>query len=193
MPPQTAEEQVAEDAANTVPACWFRRVCAVRVIREVSPAKLFGRHGDAVLSVIAAAASLSPQEAESLSLHRTVEADRAYDMAMARWNGEQPEGAPSRGMEVYNSAHGSPINHGLIVTSGLVDLAAAQHGAATYEVSDMDDLDGAELVLSPVWRDANRTLCQAALAMGAPELVGPDTALLIAPWLKVFGHHAGSA
>lgn len=193
VPPADDEERaaLARAAANLRADAGYTRAIAVDILAELPAATLFGPHGAAVVELLAYADQLAEPAARDLAAARHPEADRAYDRAWRRWLAGQPNGAAYRdgdqaGVLAVPGAGsvGSPIGHGLTVLwRRVAETARRVAGPAAFEV----DEDGDEVLLDP-WSTAAAALLDAALALGAPELVdAADADRLASAWRTVGG------
>jgi hypothetical protein len=188
VPPRSDAERDAlvRAAEGVLPSAGYTRVLAVDVLEELTPAILFGPHGDAVVRIIDVGRRLTENLARQLAPKRHPEATEAYRRAWARWLAGQPDGLSfqdhdlSHTLAVHGAGHsGSPIGHGFLVVSTSVRGSAQQRGGITV------DVDGEEVLVKP-WAGAAATLLDAVMAFGAPDLVSPeDHAMLTAAWRSV--------
>ncbi|QSB16041.1 hypothetical protein JQS43_06935 [Natronosporangium hydrolyticum] len=136
-----------------------------------------------MVEVLERARSLPEPVAAKLAAARAPDADHAYGRAWQSWLDEQPDGALYRGGD--NSGllavpgagpAGSPIGDGFMVLDRLVtDSAKRSAGPAVFTV----DEDGEEALREPL-ATARLALLDAAMALGAPHLVDPADAALLA-------------
>ncbi|MFC3502756.1 hypothetical protein ACFOOK_17485 [Micromonospora krabiensis] len=194
VPPESDEERdaLARAARNLGADAGYTRVSAVDVLEELRPGLLFGPHGDAVVDVLEHARLLTEPAARALAAARPPGADDAYDRAWRRWLDAQAGGAAyqdddHRGvLAIPGVGPGrSPIGSGLVaVWTCVVDSARRRVGPAAFTVQT-DDGEEDEVLLDP-WRTAGGALLDAALALGAPDLVdAADAAVLTAAWRAV--------
>lgn len=178
---EAAPEQPREGAGYT-------RAVAVRVRRELPVSVLFGAHGEDVVRVIAKAASVEEDEARKLASRSGEAAREAYSRAWNAWLAKVAPASYHRGAEhpdtLAVSAGGtrSPIGAGFLVLSA-VFTARAVAGDAAFETGE----EGESCLTDP-WGSAMDGLLGAAMALGAPELVGgPDRRVLLDAWEHSFG------
>ncbi|MDA3650203.1 hypothetical protein LZ318_40020 [Saccharopolyspora indica] len=193
VPPATDAERaaMARAAERLSSDAGYTRAVSIDLVEEISPTVLFGPHGDAVRAVLEAGCALDEESARRLASARQPAADHAYSAAWERWLGEQPNGAVYQGQShasiVAISGAGpseSPIGHGFSVLSRAVYESARLRGG---ESAHARDEDGDWVLLDP-WRTASAALLDAAMALGAPHLVGERTGtLLTKAWNAVHG------
>ncbi|RKN27249.1 hypothetical protein [Micromonospora musae] len=192
VPAETEEERVALEAAgwNLRTDASYRRVFAVDVLAELSPALLFGPNGAAVVEVLDRADRLTEVVARDLAAARHPGAAGAYRRAWERWLSGQPNGAAYRDGDHSGvlavpgaSPAGSPIGIGFAAISICVTASARQRAGSAAFIFDEDDDE--ELLVEP-WSTAGAALIEAAMALGAPELVDEaDRAALTAAWRAI--------
>ncbi|MFJ5547627.1 hypothetical protein [Streptomyces sp. NPDC093225] len=193
VPPATDGERaaLARAAENLRPGAGYTRAVSVDLVQELSPAVLFGPHGEAVCRVLRAAGALDEEGAGRLAAARHPAADRAYGGAWDSWLLDQPRGATCRGRAHVRTLavpgagpSGSPIGHGFSVLAGAVRASIRlRGGAGAYTV----DEDG-ERVMADPWAAALGALLDAAMAFGAPHLLDDrSAAVLTTAWNAVFG------
>ncbi|MFI7608070.1 hypothetical protein ACIBTV_23405 [Micromonospora sp. NPDC049366] len=194
VPPGSDEERdaLARAARNLAADASYTRAFAVDVLEELRPGVLYGPHGDAVVEVLEHARLLTEPAAHALAAARPPAADDAYSRAWQRWLRGQADGAAYEdhdhsGVLAIPGAGpgGSPIGFGLVALwTCVVDSARRCAGSAAFTVETEDDEED-EVLLDP-WRTAGAALLDAALALGAPDLVDAvDAALLTAAWRAV--------
>ena len=170
----------------------YTRAVAVRVGEGVPAWRLFGDHGEGVAAVIAFAAGLELPTARRLAERRHPLAGRAYSRAWGRWLGAGAGPAPGEDwggtLAAGPGPARSPVNCGLSLTYRAVwDRAGALFGPAAF----VPDEEG-EPTLAPVWASAADALLDAAMALGAPQLVAEDDAAsLTEAWRSVAGRVTG--
>jgi hypothetical protein len=200
---------VFHDAASVMAARWPGRLLRVRVLEaaaerdqplsyarytrcnsvvvesEEEAAVLFGLQGAKVVSVLDTALRLDRSEAEALSRGRHADAPAAYDRVWRAWLTQEAisdeytvplDGALSIGRL------GSPIGQGLsLIYETTFKRAKVVDGDAAIESDDED------VWLVEPWDGAARVLGDAALALGAPELLDDgDRACLLSGWRAVY-------
>ena len=180
-------EQARLIAANQL-GTPYTPAWAVKVIREVATACLFGLHGAEVCSIINAATTLTIKQAIALGQNRHPDASLANSRAWHVWI-EQTDHGPRVNLDnecsEMNSSSGvvsgSPLGTGLqVLHDELWKRAGSVSGLAAFESSDD------ETWLAEPWSDALSALLDTALACGAPQLVGPDDRpILLAAWNKL--------
>ncbi|WP_435205639.1 hypothetical protein [Micromonospora sp. bgisy143] len=191
VPPSSDEERIAlaRAAAGVKADASYTRVFAVDVLAELRPGILFGPNGDAVAEVLECARLLTEPVAYELAAARHPSADHAYSRAWQRWLSEQPNGAQYGSSDHSNvlatpgaGPVSSPIRRGFTVLwTRVVDSARQRAGSAAFTI-DAEDDEHEEVLLDP-WTTAASALLDAAMALGAPDLVDPaDAAVLTAAW-----------
>lgn len=162
----------------------YTRALAVKVTKEVPAACLFGDHGEAVVAVLSLVSRLDAATAERLADLRHPEADQAYSRAWRRWLDRVGIG-PLHGasdfsgtLEAGQGGSRSPLNSGFSLVYCVVwDRAQSVAGSEAF----VEDDEG-ERSFGPIWGAAASALLDAAMALGAPEVVSEDTAILTAAW-----------
>ncbi len=190
VPPRTDPERATmiRIAQELLPSAGYSRALAVDVVEELPAAMLFGRHGDAVAAVLTFAALLTEDLAADLASRRDPDAARAYRAAWQRWqSGARREKAavdPSGVLAVQGPERaGSPVNNGFLVLDDVVRTAAKRRGTDALVADDGD------LVLAEPWSTAESALIEAAMALGAPDLVTEAEAeALTVAWRAVTEH-----
>jgi hypothetical protein len=189
VPPGDDQERaaLARAAQNLRADAGYSRVFAVDVLAELSPGVLFGGHGETVVEVVERARRMGTLDARELAAARHPDADQAYSRAWQRWLGRQPNGSAyqrdddhSRVLAVPGAGPAqSPVGHGLLLTwRCAADSARRCHGPAAFALN----ADGDEVLLDP-WAAAASALLDAAMALGAPDLLDPrDAMLLTSAW-----------
>ena len=171
----------------------YTRAVAIRVIREVPLAMLYGPHGEGVVRVLERAGALDQAQAEALGTRVTAAAGDAYARAWRSWLDRVRPGSIHADADhsctlAVPPAPESPIGHGFITVHGVLhERVRNGEGDAGFIVADTEDGDG-EVSFAEPWRGALYALLHAALALGAPELLpDADREALLAPWRHVFG------
>jgi hypothetical protein len=192
VPPSSDEERVAlARARGSLRAeARYTRVFAVDVLAELPPALLFGPHGQAVVEILECARLLVDPVARELAAVRPPDASQAYGRAWQRWLDRQPNGTPYRTgdhshvLAVPGAGRiGSPIGHGIAVLwTCVVDRARRCAGSTAFTFDEDED----DKVLLDPWATAASALLDAAMALGAPDLVDPaDASLLTEAWCVI--------
>ncbi|WP_155368186.1 hypothetical protein [Catellatospora vulcania] len=145
----------------------------VEVVAELSPALLFGAHGDAVVRVVEAAQTLDEPTAHRLAGARDRDAPEFFRAAWRHWLAE-PRAAGA----------GSPIGSGFGLLHQVVRHSARSRGGPR---AWLVDADGEDVVAEP-WESAYCALREAAMAYGAPDLRdGAARAAMSTAWNTVYG------
>lgn len=171
-----------------LPQARYTRCISVSVEAQADGAILFGAQGAGVVRVLQEAAGLSHARAEALANNRHADAGAAQDRVWRSWLRQQAilddthvdyDGTLLMG----GQKPGSPIHQGLSALHLTVLKRARAVGGEAATASDEEDT----WLIHP-WDGANRVLGDAALALGAPELVsGEDRAILMHGWSSVIG------
>jgi hypothetical protein len=184
---QESGSSIRDDAGYT-------RAAAVRVLRSVPVATLFGEHGTPVCTVIDAATRLDPEQARMLCDARHPEAREAYSRVWRRWFvseniplhrlSNEPEGTLAIARDT--AKYGSPVGRALLIISSVVDERART--VSGKGVLGTDPANAEELCLAEPWASAKLALLDAALAFGAPDLSpSADRQILTAAWRHAVG------
>ena len=169
----------------------YTRAAAVKILQSVPVATLFGVHGAKVCAVIEAATELTLPQATRLAELRQPAAGDAQTRLWQHWLAR--ENIPldryddlDGTLAIGASKAGSPIGQGLKVIHNVVGRRAeAVAGPAVWLVDEADP-EGAWL--SEPWSAASTALGDAALALGAPDLVdSQDCKVLTAGWRDAIG------
>lgn len=171
-----------------LPHARYTRCLSVSVEAEEDSAILFGARGADVVRVLQEASGLGHARAEALAGNRHAGAGAAQDRVWRNWLRQQA--VPDDTAVDYDGTllmggqkPGSPINQGLSALHLTVFKRAQAVDGEAATASDEDDT----WLIHP-WDGANRVLGDAALALGAPELMsGEDRAILLHGWSKVIG------
>ena len=162
----------ASDTAN------YTRSVAVRVLEELPASSLFGEHGEAVVEVLSFASRLDAVTAERLAGLRHPDAGQAYSRAWRRWldgTGNETYHVGADFSDTLAAGRGpkrSPINCGFTLIHRVVwERAEVVAGVSAF----LEDDEG-ERSLGPVWGGAASALLDAAMAVGAPAVVGEEDA-----------------
>ena len=191
VPPRSEAEAatMTRIAQGLLATAGYSRALAVDVVEELPAATVFGLHGDAVVAVLTFTASLTEDVAADLASRRDPGAARAYRAAWHRWLSGAHREAADRDPPGLLTLHGadrtgSPINNGFVVLHDVVQSAAKLRGTDALVV----DEDG-DLVLAEPWLTAESALIEAAMALGAPDLVtAVEAEALTAAWRAVTEH-----
>lgn len=166
----------------------YTRAASVLVEAEEDAAQLFGEFGSAVVEVLETALRMDRALAETLAAHRHEGAAAANDRAWRRWLdrlgvAHDNHSDLSDTLRFGGPVNDSPINDGLLAVYDVVyERARAVDGDSAFDHDDED------MWLLPPWSDACGALRDAALALGAPDIVAPeDRAILLAGWRSIAG------
>ena len=183
--------RVVEPAsAADQPLAWasYVRALEVEVETEESPGLLFGPHGEALMPVLDAAAAFDRAAAERLAEGLDPEASAAADRAWRAWMEERGESSEryedlSATLLSGGDRPGSPVGRGLMLIANTVHKRAVAVDGDSATESDEEDV-----WLVPPWNRAAAALCDAAIALGAPHLVGEeDRKILLRAWERMSG------
>jgi len=143
----------------------YTRAVAVKILEEVPVDLLFGAHGKAVCSVIQAANKLTEEQAVGLAKTRHRDAAAIYAGSI-------------------KAKHSSLIKSGLsLINISVWKCARNLWGDQAFEYNEERE---EWAILSP-WSEAAEALTEAALALGAPDLVeDSDRQKLLKAWREVF-------
>jgi hypothetical protein len=188
----SAEEQIA--AQSRLPSdVWYTRAAAVKVLHAVPIAALFGSHGARVCAVIEAASELTSEQAARFAQACHPGASAAQLRAWRNWLSRQQLRTCGYGdldgmqaMPVQERRSVSPVGYGLsVIHSEVGKRAEAIAGSSVWTV---DDTDSEGAWLAEPWSKAGAALCDAALAFGAPDLLGEeDINILATAWREIIG------
>jgi hypothetical protein len=183
-------EIVRAASEQPVAAAGYTRAVAVRIVRGHPPGILFGRHGEHVVRVLEAAASIDLDQAVELGTRSTAAARDAYSRAWRRWIAKVDPGSihldsdHTYTLAVHAAGTLSPIGGGFTVMyTVLMERAQALAGDAAFVTGE----DGEQSFANP-WDGALQSFLHAAMALGAPELLSEaDRAVLLEAWNHCFG------
>lgn len=184
--------EAAAPGQQPLPSAAYTRAVSVRVEAEEEAAQLFGGFGRQVVEVLETARHMDRASAETLATHRHQGAAAANDRAWRTWLdrlGVAHDGYSdlSDTLKFGGPINDSPIKGGLLA---VCDVVFAR--ACAVDGDRATDRDEEDMWLLPPWNDACRALTDAALALGAPGIVGPeDRAVLLAGWHSVAARGAG--
>lgn len=170
-----------------LPYVRYTRCISVAVEAEEDVAILFGTYGSSVLRVLEQASRISRAHAEVLAANRHPNAAAAQDRVWRNWLRQRGQSDDIHDqydgtLQMGGQSWGSPINQGLSVLHDIV-FRRAKHldGDAATESDDED------VWLVQPWSEADRVIGDAALALGAPELMtDEDRDILLHGWSRVF-------
>lgn len=165
----------------------YTRAVAVRILRRLPSHELFGPNGEAVAWIVDRSSNLTRDEAETLAHHRAPDAGRVYSRAWQNWDQLPDDKRVFEDWEGIIGAGGtgpvSPIRRGLSAVFNAVCASALEiDGENAWFDEDGPDEDPDMHLIEP-WAAASLCLIEAAMALGAPDLLpAEDRALLTAPW-----------
>ncbi len=149
---------------------WVR--CQALTVREELPTWLvMGSHGDAVAHLISQTRNLTDRQAREIAALDPAEEKRRVDLVWDLW--------------LSTGRSGSPVGCGLHEVSGAVVQSARRVGRQLF---GWDDQDGIEVLIDPAWLQASHAANAAALALGAPDILGDEESRWMARrWTTVVG------
>ena len=170
----------------------YTRAVAVKLICRLPAHALFGPNGEAVAWVADRSTELSYQDAETLAYSRTPDAARLYGKAWRSWDGLSLD---KQGFEDWEGVIGvggdgpvSPVGRGLsTVFTTVVNRAMEVDGDVAMQVEDSPEPDPDIHLVEP-WATASLALLEAAMALGAPDLLDEgERRILTGPWRALTG------
>lgn len=163
----------------------YTRAVAVTIISEAPMASLFGDHGEAVVALLSRAERLDAEQVGRLAAARVEGAGAANDRAWKNWAAANRPELDAGGRDLADTLYweGSPINWGFLTLHDLISRRAELLvGEAAFE-----DDDESRWLVAP-WSCAASAFLDAAMALGAPEIVAAaDRPLLLHAYQAVFG------
>ena len=168
----------------------YTRAVAVRLLQQVPTHTLFGPHGEGVAWVADRARDLTHEEASLLAEARAPEAGDLYARAWLNWDGLAPDRREYTQWEgvigVGGEAPASPIRRGLsAVFNCICSRALEADGDDAWYAGDGPE-DDPDMHLVEPWATASLALIEAAMALGAPDLLSrEDRDVLTAPWRRL--------
>lgn len=171
------EVQVLNRASEQpVASAGYVRATAVRVVRELPPAILFGANGEAVASILAVASQLTLEQRDQLASLHSEASDDACSQVWNRWLVELDPTSAHCGEDHRNTlAIGagkmrSPLGSAPTVLHSVLSRRATEiDGVAAF----VEDDEGRYFV--PVWSTAFASLLHACFAVGVdPSFVSKD-------------------
>lgn len=167
----------------------YTRAVAVALESEVPAGRLFGPHGDKVVSIVDRASSLELDDVHALAARNNEQANAAYLKAWNAWlenprpiadHADADDGATVSAFAKARSPVGAAFT---VIHSALSARAQALLGDAALVVDEEDGV----WVLNDLWSQALGALLNAAMAVGAPHLCSTsDRLVLCEAWHGAF-------
>lgn len=170
----------------------YTRAVAVRLIERVPTHTLFGSHGEGVAWVADRARDLTREEAALLAEARAPQAGQLYSKAWLNWDNLAADKRDYTEWEgiigVGSEAPVSPVRRGLSAVFNCICARALEtDGDDAWYTGDGPEEDP-DMHLAEPWATASLALIEAAMALGAPDLLPvEDRAVLTAPWHRLTG------
>lgn len=139
------------------PANPWLRCQSLTVVEEVPAWLVMGPHGDLLAQVIDQARALTDEQAHAMAAMDSAEEQRLVRAVWDRW--------------LRQHRSGSPVGCGLYAVHRAVTETARRTGAHLF---GWDDEDEVEVLTDESWRQASAAANAAALALGAPEILGAE-------------------
>ena len=170
----------------------YTRAIAVRLVRRVPPHSMFGPNGEAIAWIADRTMSLTREEAVTLSGARSPLAAALYSRAWLNWEGLAPENRDYDDWEgviaAGQDAPISPVHRGLGAIFNVVMTRAMEVDGDAATIEEQDDDTDPDIHLVEPWATASLALLEAAMALGAPDLLTPEErGLLTRPWHALTG------
>lgn len=153
----------------------YVRATAVRVVRELPTAMLFGANGEAVASILNVASRLTLEQRNQLAGLHSQAGDDAYSQAWNRWLHES---------DPKSAYHGDDHRHTLAITPGsmrspLGSAFTVLHSVLTRRATEIEGAaafieNDEERYFAPVWSNAFASLLHACMASGADKTLIPQ-------------------
>jgi len=163
------EVQIINQASEQpVASAGYIRATAVRVVRELPSAMLFGASGEAVASILSVAAQLTMDQRDQLARMHNEAGDDAYSQAWNRWLIESDPTSVYYGddhrntLAISTGEERSPLGSAFTVLCTVLSRRAAEIDDAAAFVDD-----GEERYFSPIWAKVFASLLHACMAIGA--------------------------
>ncbi len=153
----------------------YTRSIAVKLLKEMKTAHLFGLHGKDIEEILRYAKNLTPDDAEHLSTYSSEQARQLQEKGWNSWMHQTQGAEPSQNGHMIgvvaagNGRSRSPIGHGLsLIHTCVWEAAKSSVGDVAFEE------DEEECWLISPWSEAVGELMNAAWALGAPDLFTPE-------------------
>ncbi len=197
-PGRLLEVEILEPGSNQAgPRANYTRCLAVRVLAELPVSRLFGPKGPGIIEVIERARRLDQDDVLLLSRQVVPSHEKVYSDCWNTWlaplapdsiylgNNHPNTLAIFTDHELGKTEVGysvSPIGAAFLVLSRVVSERAREVLGDAAFVVDEDD----EECLDPAWSIARDAACNAAMAVGAPDLMSESQAsAILEPWLRL--------
>jgi hypothetical protein len=171
----------------------YTRAVEIEVCTEIPAARLFGKQGRRVCSILSHAGGLDVVDVQALARARHPDARKAFSRAWESWSAEINRKSDDQGRTAAAALGSgrirqeSPINWGFAVLNRVI-RRRAESLVGSYAF--LIDEDG-ERYLERTWASASIALAEAAMALGAPMFVRTDDRMVLsAAWRSVFGDTA---
>ena len=183
------------DMSNLVDNVSYWRANSILLLKRLPLSKLFGKHGEKVVSLILQIQSLSMEQVDVISSATNPCAAEAYSRAWETWNRSLEHPRTHHFGSSHSNALGmphlqdnlmSPINYGFTLIHDLV-RKKAQELEGDDAFTEEDYYGDIEIVLTAKWGNVASAFLCAAMAFGAPEHIGQkDYETLVGAWQSVF-------
>lgn len=178
------------EPATKQPAAYanYTRAVAVSVVAEVPAIQLFGQQGEKMAEILYRSAHLTFDEAVALSAANNRLLQEIYSQAWNAWLAEVDPQSPHLGgdhggtLQIFAGRQVSPVGYALTLIYHEVSKKAE---SVPRIAGATDESEGAAPLGTP-WQGAVDALLNAAMALGAPQLLTSEqAATMTAPWRTV--------
>lgn len=169
------------DMSNLVGNPHYWRANAILLLERIDISELFGAYGERIVGLLAQIQSLSLGQVDKFQYAKFQNASEAYLRAWKAWNDKLvfPRNADLGsidnnllGMPYQRDNEMSPINHGFMQISYLIDKRARELEGDNAFISVKDAYsDDMETVLTDKWSKTTSAFLFAAMALGAPDYI----------------------
>ena len=191
LEPLTKAAEQAAGVAPLIAGATYTRALSVEVLDEIPIARLFGNCGEAVCAIISQAGQMQIEQVHSLAAARHPAAGATYARLWKNWlasishvtSTEPPDDVATVSVFVGQGRPKSPVNEGFsVLYQEMINRAESVSGAAAFIEEEEDRY------LEPNWSAATKTLLDATMAYGAPQLCSQeDCTILTQAWCSVIG------
>lgn len=176
------EVQVIHRASEQpVASAGYVRATAVRVVRELPSALLFGGNGEAAASILDVASQLTLEQRDQLARLHSEAGDDAYSRVWSQWLVESEPTSDHccddhrNTLAIGAGKMRSPLDSAPTVLHSVLSRRATEIDGAAAFVEDDEDR-----CFSPIWSKVFSSLLHACFAMGAEaSLVSKDQRLVL--------------